>query len=176
MSEELIRRYEARLAGIDCHPGAEWYRLFITLEDDISEALPYLNAELERPTDYRHKDEILLWKYRDKMYAFRPNEIAITPVLDNEEAQELAKRIIETVNDIWKRRDQITPSLKGRTPLPAVMDIFKLLPRSNCKECGFPTCMAFAAKIRNDLNKLTLCPYLSEHDYRKITSDRDVES
>lgn len=175
MSEELIRSFEARLAASDCQPGADWYRVFIKLEDDISEVLPYLNAELERPTDYRHKDGILLWKYKDKIYAFRPNEIAITPIFDNEEGQKLAKSIIETVNKIWKRKDQIKPSLEGKKPLPKVLDIFKLLPRSNCKKCGFPTCMAFAAGLRTDFKKLSLCPYLSEDDLQNVMPDHNVE-
>lgn len=175
MSEKLIRGFEARLAAPDCHPGADWYRVLIRLHDDISEVLPYLNAELERRTDYRHNDGILLWKYRGKIYAFRPNEIAISPVFDNEEARKLTESIIETVNNIWKRRDKITPSFEGRKPLPKVLDIYKLLPRSNCKKCGFPTCMAFAAELRTDFMKSSLCPYLSEHDFKKVVPDHNVE-
>jgi ArsR family metal-binding transcriptional regulator len=175
MSEELILNYEARLAAADCQPGAGWYRVFVKLDDDISEVLPYLNAELEQPTDYRHKDGFLLWKSSDKIYAFRPNEIAITPIFDNEEGLKLATSIIETVNNIWKRRDQITPSFEGKKPLPKVLDILKLIPRSNCKKCGFPTCMAFAAELRADFTKLSLCPYLSEQDFKKVVPDHHVE-
>jgi len=149
--------------------------LFIKLYDDISQVLPYLNAELEHPTDYRRSDEILLWNYRDKKYAFRPHEIAIAPVSDNKEAEELSTSIIETVNDIWRRKDIITPSFEGRKPLPRVLDIYKLLPRSNCKKCGFPTCMAFAVELRMDFMKVSLCPYLSEQDFKKLVSDQNVE-
>jgi len=175
MSEELIHSFEARLATSACHPDADWYGLSIKLYDDISEVLPYLNAELEHPTDYRQSDGILLWKYRDKKYAFRPHEIAIAPVFDNKEAQELSNSIIETVNNIWKRKDKITPSFESRAPLPKVLVIYKLLPRSNCKKCGFPTCMAFAAELRADFIKLSLCPYLSEQDFKKVVSDHNVE-
>ncbi|MHB8772924.1 MAG: (Fe-S)-binding protein [Syntrophales bacterium] len=137
----------------------------------ISAVLPYLNAELEDPTDYRQNDGILLWKYRDKKYAFRPHEIAIAPVSDDKESQELSNGIVETVNNIWKRKDTITPSFESWKPLPKVLDIYKLLPRSNCKKCGFPTCMAFAVEVRMDFIKLPLCPYLSEQDFEKAVSD-----
>jgi len=170
MPEELIRSFETRLAVSDCHPGADWYIVFIKLHDDISEALPYLNAELEYPTDYRHKDGILLWNSRNKRYAFRADEITIAPASDNEEARELTRNAIETVNNIWKRKDEITPSFEGRKPLPNVLDIYKLLPRSNCKKCGVPTCMAFAAELRTDFMKSSLCPYLSEHEFKKVAS------
>ena len=175
MSEELIHGFEAKLAALACHPDSNSYGLFIKLGDDISQALPYLNAELEQPTDYRPNERILLWKYRDKAYAFRPLEIAIAPVCDNQEAQELSNSIIEIVNNIWKRKDTIKPNCEGKKPLPKVLDIYKLLPRSNCKKCGFPTCMAFAVELRMDSTKLPLCPYLSEQAFQKLLSEQNIE-
>jgi ArsR family metal-binding transcriptional regulator len=175
MSEEVIHGFEIKLTTTACHPDADWYALFIKVHDDISEVLPYLNAELEQPTDYRPNEGILLWKYRDKLYAFRPHEIAVTPVFDKEEAQKLSNSIVERVNDIWERKDEITPNFEGRKPLPKVLDIYKLLPRSNCKKCGFPTCMAFAVELRMDFVKLSLCPYLSERDFKKMGYDSHVE-
>ena len=161
MSRELVGRYEMRLVTPECHPGSDRYSLFLDLQNDITEALPYLNAELGG-FDYRHDNGILLWSHDEKTYAFRPHEIAITPVLDHAEARQCADRIIETVNDIWSRRNEITPNFEGKKPLPNVLDIYKLLPRTNCKECGFPTCMAFAVALRTDSAKSSLCPRLSE--------------
>lgn len=42
------------------------------------------------------------------------------------------------------------------------LDIFKLTPRTNCKECGNPTCMAFAMKVAQGSVKIEMCPYMSE--------------
>jgi acetyl-CoA decarbonylase/synthase, CODH/ACS complex subunit gamma len=42
------------------------------------------------------------------------------------------------------------------------MQIYKLLPKTNCKECGFPTCMAFAMQVAAKQKALTDCPHLSE--------------
>ncbi|MCL1895224.1 MAG: acetyl-CoA decarbonylase/synthase complex subunit gamma [Clostridiales bacterium] len=42
------------------------------------------------------------------------------------------------------------------------LDIFKLTPRTNCKECGAPTCMAFAMKVAQGTVKIEQCPYMSE--------------
>jgi acetyl-CoA decarbonylase/synthase complex subunit gamma len=42
------------------------------------------------------------------------------------------------------------------------MDIFKLLPRTNCGECGVPTCMAFALKLAQKTAELSACPYAGE--------------
>jgi len=42
------------------------------------------------------------------------------------------------------------------------LDIFKLTPKTNCKECGNPTCMAFAMKVAQGGITLDKCPHLSD--------------
>src|SRR5574344_1524273 len=42
------------------------------------------------------------------------------------------------------------------------LDIFKLTPKTNCKECGNPTCMAFAMKVAQGAVPLDKCPHLSD--------------
>jgi len=42
------------------------------------------------------------------------------------------------------------------------LEIFKLLPKTNCKECGVPTCMAFAMKLAQKKAELSECPHASE--------------
>ncbi len=42
------------------------------------------------------------------------------------------------------------------------LQIYKLLPRTNCKECGFPTCLAFAMKLAARQVELSDCPYVSD--------------
>ncbi|MDD5622482.1 MAG: acetyl-CoA decarbonylase/synthase complex subunit gamma [Actinomycetota bacterium] len=42
------------------------------------------------------------------------------------------------------------------------LDIFRLLPKTNCKDCGFPTCLAFAMQLAAGKVELEKCPYVSE--------------
>jgi len=42
------------------------------------------------------------------------------------------------------------------------LDIFKLLPKTNCGDCGIPTCMAFALKLAQKKVELSECPHASE--------------
>lgn len=42
------------------------------------------------------------------------------------------------------------------------LDIFKLLPKTNCGDCGVPTCMAFAMKLAQKKAELSQCPHASE--------------
>ena len=42
------------------------------------------------------------------------------------------------------------------------LQIYKLLPKTNCKDCGFPTCLAFAMKLAAKQAELAACPHVSE--------------
>ncbi len=42
------------------------------------------------------------------------------------------------------------------------IQIYKLLPQTNCKDCGFPTCLAFAMKLAAKQVELTACPHVTE--------------
>lgn len=42
------------------------------------------------------------------------------------------------------------------------LQIYKLLPKTNCKDCGFPTCLAFAMKLAAKQADLAACPHVSE--------------
>ncbi len=42
------------------------------------------------------------------------------------------------------------------------LDIFKLSPKTNCKQCGNPTCMAFAMKVAQGAVSIDACPFMSE--------------
>ncbi len=46
--------------------------------------------------------------------------------------------------------------------MPTAIEIFKLLPKTNCAKCGFPTCLAFAMQLANQKVKLSDCPFISE--------------
>jgi len=48
------------------------------------------------------------------------------------------------------------------------LEIYKLLPQTNCKECSFPTCLAFAMKLAAKQAELKACPYVSEESKAKL--------
>jgi acetyl-CoA decarbonylase/synthase complex subunit gamma len=48
------------------------------------------------------------------------------------------------------------------------LDIFKLLPKTNCGDCGIPTCMAFAMKLAQKKGDLSECPHASEEAKLKL--------
>ncbi|MBA2861994.1 acetyl-CoA decarbonylase/synthase complex subunit gamma [Methanococcus maripaludis] len=50
------------------------------------------------------------------------------------------------------------------------MDIYKLLPKTNCGKCGEASCMAFAAKLSQKEAELSSCPQLKGADFEKLTN------
>ncbi len=50
----------------------------------------------------------------------------------------------------------------------SAVEIFKLLPKTNCRECGFSTCLAFASNLLGGKIELSACPYVSEDAKEKL--------
>jgi len=48
------------------------------------------------------------------------------------------------------------------------IEIYKHLPKTNCKKCGFPTCLAFAMKVAQKQADISLCPELSEESRKTL--------
>ncbi len=48
--------------------------------------------------------------------------------------------------------------------------IYKMLPQTNCKECGFPTCLAFAMKLAARQVELSACPHVSDETKAQLDS------
>jgi acetyl-CoA decarbonylase/synthase complex subunit gamma len=53
-------------------------------------------------------------------------------------------------------------------PLTGI-EIFKLLPKTNCGECGVPTCLAFAMSLAAGKADLSACPYVSDEAKEKLS-------
>ncbi|MBI2288540.1 MAG: hypothetical protein HYU83_06180 [Chloroflexi bacterium] len=164
--DRLIEKYEVKLVEPECAPGSARYGAQVTLEPDISPVFPYLNT-LMKNAWYDHENHVLILREPEQAYALRPHEIRIGRVNDYSQAQRLATEIVGRVDAAWQERNSITP-LYTQRKLPGVMDIFKLLPKTNCKLCGYATCLAFAADLRAGKVTPDQCPPLSSENREKV--------
>jgi len=172
--EKFINEFTLEMVSPACTPGAPIWSARISIPRDASEVFPYLNAALPN-TNYNHKARVLLWERENGFrYAFRPNEIAIAPIEDRTTAEKLCEDVITLVCDIWERRHEIEPDFKGKPAPPSIIAILKCLPGTNCKECGYPTCMAFAAALMQGKVELEICGELlqeSNAENRRVLSE-----
>jgi ArsR family metal-binding transcriptional regulator len=137
-----------------------------TFTVDISPAFPYVHAELGG-WDYDQANQVLLLKLSDgKWITLHPQKIAIRGARDIQEAHALLAWIQGQINDIYARREAITPRYVSQAGLK-IMEILKLLPLTNCKLCGYATCMAFAAAMREGEISLNDCPPLWEEKFQE---------
>jgi len=157
----LLNEYQLRIVLPECNFSSEKVNAIVALSEDISEVLPYLNTVL-KGLHYIDKNKILTVKRGGHLITFRPREIAITKLEDEKEARTVVEELKQIVNETYQNRDRIEPDYNmGKELKPS--DILKLLPGTNCKECGERTCFAFSYKLmRHEVDILKCTPLFSE--------------
>jgi len=153
------------------NPSAKHLRCVAYLDENISDVLPYLNTVL-KGHQYITEPPSLTLKFNGKLITLYSKEIAINIVKDTAEADSILEWLKQEINDIWKKRDQITPSF-STAQKPGILNILKLLPKTNCKECGQPTCMVFALLVTDGKKSPEDCPQLDVRN--KITLQEYLE-
>lgn len=159
----LIEKYDLEVSTPPCEPGAERFSAVARLTTDICEVLPYLNATL-RGAIYDANVPALRWTKGGHYVAFQPYQIAVSNVEDRQAAIQEVEGLIKLVNRTWEQRDEIEPDYEThRRPSP--LEVYKLLPHTNCKACGEATCFVFANKLVAGHVTLDACTALQEPQY-----------
>ncbi len=153
----LLRGFlEMETAFPPCHPGQmEWMRASAELTDDISPVFPYLNA-IMKGTVYDADRQTLNFKLGGRGVTLRARRVFVTRLENEEDAWEVLDRLKTLINRTYAKRGQIEPSTKSRGKLTA-LDVYRLLPQTNCRECGEATCLAFAIQLITELVRLERC-------------------
>ncbi len=161
--QALISDYELELCSPPCVPGAATWSARASLGAEIDAVLPLLNAQLDG-ADYDHQARVLIWKEQGHKFAFRSREIKAAPARDREEARTLIDHAVALANRAWRAREIIEPRYERRTGAN-LMQVYRLLPRTNCGRCGCSTCMAFAAGLLEGKTELACCAELEQPAY-----------
>lgn len=156
----LLRTYRKEIFRPECNPSFQSLHCIAHLKDDVSDVLPYLNAALGGDT-YTHEPPTVTFKLHGKLITVSGNRIAINALKDEDEADKILDWIKREINEIWDNRESIEPSFQGASK-PKVFEILKLLPKTNCRECGQPTCMVFASLIAEGAKGPNECPPLAK--------------
>jgi len=84
-----------------------------------------------------------------------------------DEADRVLEWLKREINDTWEKRMEITPCYES-TPKPKIIEIVKLLPKTNCRDCGQSTCMVFSALLAEGAKGVEDCPQLDEENKIKL--------
>ena len=107
------------------------------------------------------------FRVHGKIITVHPREIAVNALRDEEEADKILQWLQREINEAWEKREEIKPSYKGAAK-PRVLEILKCLPRTNCRDCGQPTCMVFSTLLSQGVKAPEDCPALIEENRVKL--------
>jgi ArsR family metal-binding transcriptional regulator len=130
----------------------------------IDGVLPLLNAILPNVVSYHPFSGVMTLRRRPGLITLYPDRVMITQVSDVEEGLALLAAVRDLLNQAWTRRDEIQPRHTGRR-VPRPLDVYELLPRTNCRACGEATCMAFAFGLLESRQRAEACPALADPAY-----------
>jgi ArsR family metal-binding transcriptional regulator len=172
----LLSGYTKEIFRPECNSSFESVHCKAALNEDISGALPYVNAILGG-TQYFNDPPEVMFHHQGRIIKVGAREIAINALKDKEEADRILEWLRSEINQAWENRSEISPCYTGKTK-PKLMEILRLLPKTNCRKCGQPTCMVFAAQLVEGGRGVAHCPELNDDNREKLSdylADFDFE-
>lgn len=164
----MLRGFRLEIFNNECMPGAMSVQCHAHLDQDISEALPYLNAVLGG-FEYIRDPASVSFRMHGKLVSVSGRRIAVNALKDETEARKIVEWIQREINSAWESRERIKPRYEG-LPRVQVLEILKLLPMTNCKDCGAPTCMVFATQVAEGAKTADDCPPMEEDKREKLNA------
>ena len=162
----LLKTYSKEIFRPECNPGVESVHCIAHLDQNIEPVLPYLNAALGG-FEYLKDPPAVIFRSQGKLITVHGTKIAINALRDEAEADKILDWLKREINVTWQNREDIQPSYEG-APKPKIIEILKLLPKTNCRDCGMPTCMVFAARMAEGVKGPENCPPLGAKNNQRL--------
>ncbi|MGO9117985.1 MAG: (Fe-S)-binding protein [Desulfomonilaceae bacterium] len=162
----LLKGYTKEMFRPKCNPNFQSVHCVAHLDQDISAALPYLNTALGGD-DYVKSPPALTLRVHGKLITLHALEIFVNALKDETEAEKILDWLKKEINETWEKRDEIEPKFESR-PAAQMLDILKLLPRTNCGKCGQATCTVFSVQATQGVKNQDDCPGLTDENKVKL--------
>ena len=162
----LFKGYRKEIFRPECNSSFQSLHCIAYLDEDIREVLPYLNAVLGGD-EYYQAPPAVTFRPQGKLITVHPDKVAINALKDEAEADKILEWLKREINEAWEKRGEIEPSCESASK-PKLLDILRLLPKTNCKACGEPTCMVFAARVVEGAKGPEDCQPLEESKALKL--------
>ena len=162
----LLNGYTLEIFNSRCQPGAMGVHCFAHFENDVTPAIPYLNAVLGG-FEYIDDPPTLTLRSQGKLITVHGDKAAINALKDEHEACKIVEWLKNEINATWARRDEIEPD-RCRRSRPMLIEILKLLPKTNCRKCGQPTCMVFASHVVDGGRGAESCPEMEPENRTRL--------
>ena len=163
----ILTGYTKQIGRPECNASSESVYCIATLNEDVAEVLPYLNAVLHGTEYFRDPPEVL-FQLQGRRVKVGAREIAVSQLADEEEADRVLEWWKDKINEVWEKRGSLVPSYEGKVK-PKLIDVLRLLPKTNCRKCGHPTCTVFATQVVEGKCGPKHCPELSAENHKKLS-------
>ena len=121
----------------------------------LDQVLPYL-ATLPGVISWNPQALTLTFRRQPGFLTLSPDWVHIIRVTDMQEGLELLVALKDAINAVWEKREELVALTTSRRA-PHHLDIWGLLPRTNCKQCGEASCLAFAVALIQGNRTLDEC-------------------
>jgi len=130
----------------------------------LNDVIPYL-ATLPGVIAYNPESCMLTFRRQPGFMTLFSDKVTITQVNDTQEGLALLAVLEEAINTVWEQRSSLVAVTMGKRT-PRHLDIWELLPRTNCRRCGEATCLAFAVGLIQQKRHLSEClPLMKNADF-----------
>jgi len=109
----------------------------------------------------------LTLKAHGRLITLHSHKIAINALEDEAQADKILEWLKQEINETWENRGEIEPVFEN-VPRPSILEILKNLPRTNCGDCGQPTCMVFAVQLAEGARNPEDCLPLGEQNNQRL--------
>jgi ArsR family metal-binding transcriptional regulator len=162
----LLKGYKKDMFLPECNSNFQSLHCIAYLDEDITEVLPYMNTELGG-RQYMKEPPSVTFAVHGRLITLHSRKIAINALESPEQADKIMEWLKLQINEIWSRRSEIEPSCKSAA-VPKLIDLLKMMPGTNCKKCGQPTCMVFCTQLIDGGRYPEDCTELSRDSLRAL--------
>lgn len=124
----------------------------------LEDVIPYL-ATLPGVIAYNPETRTLTFRRPHGFMTLYKDKVYITQVVDSTEGLQLFEALKDAVNTVWDKREELVAVMRPKSA-PRHLDVWSLLPQTNCRQCGEATCLAFAVAVLQQKRLLNECPPL----------------
>jgi len=126
----------------------------------LDEVLPYL-AALPGVIAWNPETLALTFRRHPGFLTLYSEKVTVTQVKDTAEGLEVLDALKDAINATWEHRAELV-AVTNRKRAPQHLDVYVLLPQTNCKQCGEASCLAFAVLLIQGQHTLEECPPMQQ--------------
>ncbi len=130
----------------------------LVFDSAVVDLFPYLSAVADQAKLFLNPTN-LRFVFKDRQCVLYPDRCIVTPFYDRHQVGVFVEDFLGFINEIADKKESILPRHKVFRNA-SVVDIIRLLPITNCRDCGFSSCMAFAAAVSQQQATPSRCPHI----------------